>query len=432
MINCGGAWVDEVKALTPENALDAVPAAFEGFFVHSYLVAPRAAIRAIPRAPPREESASSSSSSSSSPATPPAVSSAWYATLCEKWNPPNGPNDVGGERWLPAFQITTPRYSFSPVMVLPWYDRTVLLGPSITRLPGLPSRFPRSSSSSSSKSSAWLSSSELVVHSTDNYRQQLRHISGALAEAGIAVEPARILSCVSTIVPILKPPSAVPWAKDLLDQGYHISTFQRRPSPAPTTAMEGETGGGESNAGEGGFRPPFVHVYGGSPLLARRIAEEAVDAFLHHTSAIPASIRQTLQRCRTKQLRLLSEEARIASEGPAKSGGDSSSNPPPRCGFFENGHPPARETAGDGGSVVLWVKGLARSGGVEHLSDLVLRRAHVGYTSPAEALRALPFLASLLRAELKWGAEREKEEIELARTLIESVAVRTSPKETPG
>ncbi|CCW67209.1 unnamed protein product [Phytomonas sp. Hart1] len=330
--------------------------------------------------------------------------------LCEKWNLKYS-DAFFFERALPAFQACSTLYSFSTSMVLPWYDQTVLLGPSISRLEDLPSKFP-------------FFSSRAVIHSTDNYRHQIAHITSALAATGIGFDLSSLLTCVSTIVPTLKDIKTVPWASELFYKGYNISTFQKHEKPSEGVVEVKE----KINTNPEAFCPPFVHVYGGTPLMARRIAEEAVDAFLHNTSAIPEQAKKNLKKCTTRNLKLLSYDImpvlnpKMETKSSRALGQLST----------DNGKDPLKESMDDSfnkvGEPLLWVKKLVLGSYVEHLSDLIFRRSHVAYTSPAEALSALPYLADVLSNNLMWDEQRKKNEIEVAKTLIKSVAVRVNPK----
>lgn len=118
VINCAGAWVEEVRCMLPETAQDPTPQVVDNtkpLQVKSYLVVPRDGIQSQPpRKPhPLEEEIPSSSSSLSS-------------SVLHRFH-------------LDGLQVSPTRYTFSPTLILPWGNDCVLLGPSCSLLPSLPS-----------------------------------------------------------------------------------------------------------------------------------------------------------------------------------------------------------------------------------------------------------------------------------------------------
>lgn len=60
----------------------------------------------------------------------------------------------------------------------------------------------------------------------------------------------------------------------------------------------------------------------------------------------------------------------------------------------------------------------------ERLVDVVSRRQHVLYTSPADAVQALPYLADIMARMYSWDARRQQNELAIAHAAVEAVAVR--------
>ncbi|KAK7202187.1 glycerol-3-phosphate dehydrogenase-like protein [Novymonas esmeraldas] len=344
VVNCSGCWADSVKAMYDGNACDTVPAAFAGYQAYSYLVAPAAGVHA---------------------ATVPAV------PLAETTR-------------TTALHFNSPRLSFTSAMVLPWWDQCVLLGPCISPLSSVPEPPARTAGA--------------VLHSPDGYAAQRRRTVMMLGSLGVAVDATRLLSCVSQIVPHVKGPREVPWSAELLSRGYalHFSSLplQARVDTTTTTAAAAAP---SSLAADAARRDvPLLHVYGGAPVLARRLAEDAVNALVHHEPPFfsPETLRQ-LRDCRTRHLQLAAP-------------------PPALCGG------PAASAAMD---AAARVEALVTSTYAERLVDVVARRTHIAYTSPVEALHALPMLASIMGGLLGWSEVRRTAEIAAARQLVRSAAV---------
>ncbi|KPA75368.1 Glycerol-3-phosphate dehydrogenase-like protein [Leptomonas pyrrhocoris] len=112
VVNCTGCDVDAVKTLFDGNARDAVPAAFAGYLTYSYLVAPADAVYAAPAAAQPEDHSHSTDATKAALTSP--LSQSTRTT---------------------GLHFSSPRLSFASAMVLPWWDRCVLLGPSISPLP---------------------------------------------------------------------------------------------------------------------------------------------------------------------------------------------------------------------------------------------------------------------------------------------------------
>ncbi|EKG01718.1 glycerol-3-phosphate dehydrogenase (FAD-dependent), putative [Trypanosoma cruzi] len=318
--NCAGSWVDEVKQLVPGNAMDAVPSAVQRHQVRSYLVLPRTAVQTA--------------------------------------TPNNADLLFGAD----AFSVSPTSHSFSSVMMLPWFDGCVLIGPSLSSLFRLPS-----------KSYAVAPTTVLTLAGTKNnngcnihdvYISQRKHLFRALQVSGVKVDEERVLSCLSSIVPIIASPPHVPLAKDIFMGGCHISSGKEQPN--------------------------VVHVYGGTLGFARDIAEKALDRLLHDSGAFSTAETAALRPCQTSRLALVGAQSRDATS--------------------------------DVVSPVKRIQRIVREEYAARLLDIVARRKHTAYSSPAEALAALPAIAEIMRCELGWTAERTKVELEVTKAFIRSIS----------
>ncbi|CAC9484222.1 glycerol-3-phosphate dehydrogenase-like protein [Leishmania infantum JPCM5] len=365
VVNCTGCWADTVKAMFDGNASDTVPAAFAGYQAYSYLIAPANAVHAAP--PPSTPPTDSHGVGQGAVASLPPLSETMRAA---------------------ALLFSSPRLSFASVMVLPWWDRCVMLGPSISSLPRLPATVTAHTNG--------------LLHSVDGYAAQRQRTLSMLRSSGVSVDASRLLSCVSQIVPHVKGPKEVPWTGALLHRGYalHFSSV-----PLPKRGDQGDieelvslvsncadaTGDAVAVARRD---VPLLHVYGGTPLLARRIAEEAVDALVYHEPPLfSEKTRKKLHRCRTRYLQL--------------------TTPASLCTTTDSGPMNARAR----------LETLVKDTYAERVVDVVARRTHTAYTSPAEALQAIPTLASVMGGLLQWDEARRFSEVEAARRLVHSVAV---------
>ncbi|RNF23175.1 putative glycerol-3-phosphate dehydrogenase (FAD-dependent) [Trypanosoma conorhini] len=321
IVNCAGSWVDEVKQLMPNNAADAVPTAVARHQVRSYFVLPRSAVR-------------------------PVITNGRLSCL-------------GSD----ALLLSPTSYSFASMMLLPWFDDCVLIGPSLSSLSRLPS-----------KSYAVAPTTVLALVDTANnrgydaqgvYKSQRRHLCRALQLSGVNIDEDRVLSCLSSIVPVIAPPSRVPWAEEVFMEGCHVIA--------------------------GGQQPNVVHVYGGTVGFARDIAEKAVDRLLHDSGAFTTTEATQLRPCQTRRLALVGAQSGDAGGGDV--------------------------------SPVTRLQKIVREEYAVRVLDVVARRRHTAYSSPAEALAALPAIAEVMRRELGWTAERTQAELDSARAFIRSISV---------
>ncbi|KAG5480684.1 hypothetical protein CUR178_05819 [Leishmania enriettii] len=365
VVNCAGCWADTVKAMYDGNARDTVPAAFAGFQAYSYLVAPADAVHAAP-----------------SPSTPPTDG----FDIGKQTGNPLPP--LSETTQAAALHFSSPRLSFASVMVLPWWDQCVMLGPSMSPLPQLPATV--------------MATNGAALHSVDGFAVEQQRTLSLLRSGGVSVDASRLLSCVSQIVPHVKGPEEVPWVGALLHRGYALHF-----SSVPLHENGDQGGIGEANfspskcadatggtAGAARREVPLLHVYGGAPLLARKIAEEAVDALVYHDPPLfSQQKRRQVRRCRTRFLQLMA--------------------PSSLCATTNRGPMNARAR----------LEALVKDTYAERLVDVIARRTHVAYTSPVEALQALPTLASVMGTLLHWDEARRSSEVEAARQLVCSAAV---------
>ncbi|ESL11996.1 glycerol-3-phosphate dehydrogenase (FAD-dependent) [Trypanosoma rangeli SC58] len=321
IVNCAGSWVDEVRQLMPTHATDAVPSVVARHQVRSYFVLPRSAVHPV--------------------------------------KPKNKHSRFDADALLPS----PTSYSFASVMLLPWFDDCVLIGPSISSLPRL-----------SSKSYAVAPTTVLTLVDTASnrgydvhgvFRSQRRHLCHALQLSGVNIDEDRVLSCLSSIVPVLAPPSSVPWTGDVFMENCHISAGKQYPN--------------------------VVHVYGGTLGFARDTAEKVVHRLLHDSGAFTTTETTLLRPCQTKRLALVG----------AQSG----------------------DAGGDDISPVTRLQRIVRDEYAVRVLDVVARRRRTAYSSPAEALTALPAVAEVMRRELGWTTERTQTELDLARAFIRSISV---------
>ncbi|CBH08856.1 glycerol-3-phosphate dehydrogenase (FAD-dependent), putative [Trypanosoma brucei gambiense DAL972] len=317
IVNCAGALVDEVKQLFPGNSSDDVPTAVERHQLSSYLVMPATAL--------------------------------FTGERITGW--------AGSAR---ALMASSTSYAFSSVMIVPWFDECVLLGPSVTPFSHSPTRAAAAATISGAVPMHSLQASGGHASGADD--STCERICAALKASGVEVDKGRILSCISTVVPVLRDPSSVPWLSNVLSEGYHIAA--------------------------GGENRHRVHIYGGSLGLARLIAEKAVDKLLNNGITFNVEEVKRLRPCETKWLPLVF--------GSAGAGMD----------YYDSLSPLER------------VRTLVREQYAVRLVDVVSRRTRIAYSSPAEALAALPALAELMRVELGWSSRRAKWELEEARSFI--------------
>lgn len=128
VINCSGAWVDEVKSLLPENVEDPLPCLLDEkkpIQVKNYLVVPRAAVQSLENSTLLHKGERDSEEATTFP--PPSSS------------PQSAFSSILRALKLDGLQVSPTRYTFSPTLVLPWVDDCVLVGPSYAVLPSLPS-----------------------------------------------------------------------------------------------------------------------------------------------------------------------------------------------------------------------------------------------------------------------------------------------------
>lgn len=365
VVNCTGCWADTVKAMYNGNASDTVPAAFAGYQAYSYLIAPANAVHAaLPAStPPTDEHDGGHGTASSLPLLSETMQAA-------------------------ALLFSSPRLSFVSVMVLPWWDQCVMLGPCISSLPQLPATVAANTNG--------------PLHSVDGYAAQRQRTLSMLSSSGVSVDASRLLSCVSQIVPHVKGPKEVPWAGALLHRGYalHFSSVPLAKGGGQGDVEEPVSLVGNCAEATGGVVAaarrdvPLLHVYGGTPLLARRIAEEAVNALVYHEPPLfSEKTCKQLHRCRTRHLRL--------------------TTPASLCTPTDSAPMNARAR----------LEALVKDTYAERVADVVARRTHAAYTSPVEALEAIPTLASVMGGLLQWDEARRLSEIEAARGLVHSVAV---------
>ncbi|KAG5506414.1 hypothetical protein JKF63_05917 [Porcisia hertigi] len=366
VVNCTGCWTDTVKAMYDGNPRDEVPAAFAGYQVYSYLIAPANAVHAAPPPPFAAPMEGQKAQRETAVLVPPLSQTTRSAALL----------------------FSSPRLSFASVMVLPWWDQCVMLGPSISSLP----QFPVTASADI----------HTALHPVDGYAAQRQRTLSMLSSSGVSVDASRLLSCVSHIVPHIKRPKEVPWAGELLHRGYALH-YSSVPLNEQTGRVATETavslGGQSRNAAHGVADVvrrdvPLLHVYGGAPVLARRIAEEAVDALVGHEPPLfPQETCNKIKPCRTRYLRL---NTPISLRTP---------------------------TVSEPMDARARLESLIKESYAERLVDVLARRTHVAYTSPVEALQALPTLASVMGDLLQWNESRRRTEIEVARHFVTSVAV---------
>jgi len=291
-----------------------------------------------------------------------------------------------------ALLLSSPRLSYSSTMVLPWYDDCVLLGPYISL--GMPSH-------PATQSSAVVATREgerAAAHSSlDGFRPQKAHILRTLRSCGIDVAEGHVMSCVSQVVPFFAAPSVVPFQAAVLHRGYavELSTYHAAESGGGATGGSCSDEDARTSATPAVKTIPFLHVYGGNHALTRRIAEEAVDTLVSNTDAILAEKRASLMPCRTRQLQLETPSVLQRS----------------------NGHD--KETRG----TIEKVQQLIEETYAERLVDVVARRQHTLYTSPADAVHALPHLAVIMARMRGWDAERQQQELAAARAAVEAAAI---------
>ncbi|RNF03179.1 glycerol-3-phosphate dehydrogenase (FAD-dependent) [Trypanosoma rangeli] len=130
---------------------------------------------------------------------------------------------------------------------------------------------------------------------------------------------------------------------------------------------------------------------GGTLGFARDTAEKVVHRLLHDSGAFTATETRLLRPCQTKRLALVGAQS-----------GDAGS---------------------DDISPVARLQRIVRDEYAVRVLDVVARRRRTAYSSPVEALAALPVIAEVMRRELGWTTERTQTELDLARTFISSISV---------
>ncbi|KAG8345919.1 putative glycerol 3 phosphate dehydrogenase (FAD dependent) [Trypanosoma vivax] len=328
IVNCTGSWADDVRRLLPNGASESSSDIIERHQLNSYFVLPRDAV------------------------------------------------STGGSimNWSPnhtrALLASSTAYSFSPVMMLPWFDRCVLLGPSVLPITKLRSRassmFVNHESPSCETHVQTEGSDQLYQHKSGINSEKQAYVSDALRASGVEFDRERILSCISNVVPVVRSyPAGGQENTGILCEGYHISA--------------------------GTQHRHVVHVYGGTICMARCIAEKAIDALLNSSETFGTDETKRLRPCRTKYLSLIgAQKSERAENGGA-------------CSPLER------------------VRRLVSEQYAVRLVDIVARRTHVAYSSPAEALTALPAIAELMAAELGWAEERKHAELSEAYAFISSI-----------
>lgn len=414
VLACAGSWADEVKAMTPGNVLDAVPQAYEGYDVHTYVVAPRAAI--MTRQPPPLIS---------EPQLP--------ATLLPSCTtgPPLWDRILRlSRKQMAALQIASQEYSFEPVQVLPWHDRTILVGPTVGPLRSLPSRSqtvsavwslkrgggqaPASSGAATKRHSFPESTSTAASETTADHppAQTLRRLSEALHSCGLLLDDTQLLSSLRVVVPVLKKPSQVPWSADMALKGYYVATMQsschdpereREDCPSSSTLPQSTVKGSCVTSSPGLKAPPFVHVYGGTPLHARRIAAEAVDMYTHGTTALTLDHLQRLRHCQTQFLQL--------------------HKPSVDSGMLEMKASGSGRKIEEDDAAQRVLNAYVERQHVQHVMDVIFRRTLVGYTSPWEAVRAVPAIAEGLAPRLGWSSAQKRAEVAAAIDAVQTLAI---------
>ncbi|KAG5479970.1 hypothetical protein LSCM1_06389 [Leishmania martiniquensis] len=362
VVNCAGCWADTVKAMYDGNAHDTVPTAFAGYQAYSYLIAPANAVKAaLPSF------------------TPPADGRDGRKKMAGACPP------LSETMKASALVFSSPRLSFASVMVLPWWDQCVMLGPSISPVPQMPP--------------AVIASTKTALHSADVYAAQRQRTLSMLRSCGIDVDASHLLSCVSQTVPHVKGPQEVPWAGALLLRSYalHFSSLplrERGGEGGIEKAVSSPKKGADGAADAARRDVPLLHVYGGAPFLARKIAEEAVDALVYHDPPLLTQrARKQVRRCRTRYLQLRTPTSLLCTSDSAPI------------------------------SAQARLEALVKDTYAERLVDVIARRTHVAYTSPVEAIQALPALAGVMGNLLHWDEARRLSEIEAARQLVQSTAV---------
>jgi glycerol-3-phosphate dehydrogenase len=427
IVNCAGCGVDEVKALFDSNALDTVPAAFEGYLAYSYLVAPASAVAAadVPMPTPTNTSKGAATTES-------------YPTRQETHHSgsPPPPLSLATSTRTTGLHFSSPRLSFASAMVLPWWDRCVLLGPSVSPLPHVSHHHPPDQEREASltslptvaadgrtqrTSSKGVLDGTWLIQSKDGYAVQRERILSMLASCGVAVDASRLLSCVSQVVPCMRDPEKVPFQRELLEKGYavHFSSVPlhedddgstqavatRLSSQARVAVDVEDTVDKTHEAATPRRAVAFLHVYGGTPVLARRVAEDAINALVqNHPTIFGAERVSKLHACRTRRLRLTMPPSLV--QTPSVSSATTT-------------------TSQSGVNAVSRLQTLVTETYAERLVDVVARRTHVAYTSPDDALVALPSIASVMRGVKGWSVDRAATEVAAARHYVASVAVAT-------
>lgn len=418
IVNCTGCSVDKTKALFCDNNRDTVPAAFEGYLAYSYLVAPADAIHAS--AAPPTISASPSHTDNAC-----ARNGVDAASSTREGRPENSAAaPLFFSTHTTGLHFCSPRLSFASVMALPWWDHCVLLGPTISPLSPLLLR--RTERDVSNVEGQHNTSEDQtyerpaggldgggVIQSRDGYAAQRERVVSMLDTCGVTVDTPRLLSCVTQVVPFMKSPKEAPFQRELLDKGYAL-----RFSSVPVTERDGALADEAistdraADVSEASWtrelrrNVSFLHVYGGTPLLARRVAEDAVNALVQHPAIFDAQKRRTLYGCRTRRLQLTMPTSLVKHGGSTGAFSSSASASPPS-------------------DALARLQALIADTYAERLTDVVARRTHVAYTSPSDALQALPAIAAVMASVKGWSKAREEAELAAARHLVASVAVTT-------
>ncbi|CAD2215273.1 FAD dependent oxidoreductase/FAD binding domain/NAD(P)-binding Rossmann-like domain/C-terminal domain of alpha-glycerophosphate oxidase, putative [Angomonas deanei] len=262
-----------------------------------------------------------------------------------------------------SLQVASTLFSFNAATVVPWKDDCYLIGPSVS-----PFVLPLEGKTSSNG----------TMHSANGYKAQKERILSILHSCGVEVDASAILSCLSHVVPVVKHPKEVKWAGEIYYNSYYIDQYRKtgEAEPQPEEKRRSTTPYG------------LYHLYGGTRVLARVMAQEVVDRLVTETPLLEG---KQHRESRSQYLKLSCPEVLRTSAA--------------------NVSPVDRLTA------------LVRDTYVEHLDDVVFRRTSVGYTSPAQALEALPFLAEVLATEKQWSESRKRSEIKYCTSLLREVAV---------
>lgn len=202
IINCAGAWVDEVKSLLPEAGQDPLPRLLDEkkhLQVKHYLVVPRMAVKSLRKRPSLTEEASETGKTAATTT----IDTASQTVKVETSSP-----CILSALQVDGLQASPTAYSFSPTLVLPWVEDCVLIGPSYSLLPSLPSW-----STLASTSSLPPRFHRYHLHMADGYASAVSRLLLALQASHIQVDREDIRSCISSWAPVIRSPSSFPPAK---------------------------------------------------------------------------------------------------------------------------------------------------------------------------------------------------------------------------